>query len=43
MANPVSSERRYVVAWQNLVGLSPIGFDDIAAIILETITDFEKP
>ena len=40
--SPVAKERRYVVAWQNLVGLWPIGFGDIARIIKATITEFEK-
>ncbi|MFZ0708462.1 MAG: hypothetical protein WAM53_00330 [Terrimicrobiaceae bacterium] len=40
--SPVAKGRRYVVAWQNLVGLSPIGFADIAGIIKATITEFEK-
>lgn len=40
--SPVARERRYVVAWQNLVGLSPIGFADIAGIIKATIAEFEK-
>ena len=43
LTNPVSSDRTYVVAWQNLLGLSPIDFSDVATIIRETITDFEKP
>lgn len=40
--SPVATGRRYVVAWQNLVGLSPIGFADIAKIIKATITEFER-
>jgi len=40
--SPVAKGRRYVVAWQNLVGLRPIGFADIAKIIKATITEFER-
>ena len=40
--SPVATGRRYVVAWQNLAGLSPIGFSDIAKIIKTTITEFER-
>lgn len=40
--SPVAKGRRYVVAWQNLVGLWPIGFADIAKIIKATITEFEQ-
>jgi|GEM_PF-2080524 len=40
--SPVAKGRRYVVAWQNLVGLKPIGFADIAKIIKATITEFER-
>jgi hypothetical protein len=40
--SPVAKGRRYVVAWQNLVGLWPIGFADIAKIIKATITEFER-
>jgi hypothetical protein len=39
--SPVAKGRRYVVAWQNLAGLRPIGFVDIARIIKATITEFE--
>jgi hypothetical protein len=41
--SPVTTGRRYVVAWQNLVGLWPIGWADIARIIKATITAFERP
>ena len=40
--SPVARGRRYVVAWQNLVGLQPIGFTDIANIIKATITEYER-
>ncbi|HEX9945539.1 MAG TPA: serine hydrolase [Thermoanaerobaculia bacterium] len=40
--SPVAKGRRYVVAWQNLVELWPVGFADIARIIKATITEFEK-
>jgi len=40
--SPVAKGRRYVVAWQNLVGLKLIGFADIATIIKATITEFER-
>jgi hypothetical protein len=40
--SPVAKGRRYVVAWQNLVGTSPIGFGHIGRIIKATITEFEK-
>jgi hypothetical protein len=40
--SPVAKGRRYVVAWQNLVGLWPIGFTDTAKIIKATITDYER-
>jgi hypothetical protein len=40
--SPVAQGRRYVVAWQNLVGLSPISYADIANIIKATITEFER-
>jgi hypothetical protein len=40
--SPVANGRRYVVAWQNLAGLWPIGFADIAKIIKATITEFER-
>ncbi|MDD1612942.1 MAG: hypothetical protein LUQ57_07325 [Methylococcaceae bacterium] len=40
--SPVAKGRRYVVAWQNLVGLTPIGFADIAKIIKATIMEFER-
>ena len=40
--SPVAKGRRYVVAWQNLVGLGPIGFADIATIIKSTVTEFER-
>jgi hypothetical protein len=41
--SPVASGRKYVVAWQNLQGLSPLNFDDVAQLILDTITEYEKP
>lgn len=40
--SPVAIGRRYVVAWQNLVGVSPIGFTDVAQIIEATIAGFER-
>lgn len=40
--SPVAKGRRYVVAWQNLVEVRPIGFADIAKIIKATITEFER-
>jgi hypothetical protein len=40
--SPVATGRRYVVAWQNLIGLAPFGFADIAKIIKATITEFER-
>jgi len=40
--SPVAKGRRYVVAWQNLVGLQPIAFADIAKIIKATLTEFER-
>jgi hypothetical protein len=40
--SPVAKGRRYVVAWQNLVDLWPIGFADVARIIKAAITEFEK-
>lgn len=40
--SPVAKGRRYVVAWQNLAGVQPIGFADIAKIIKATITEFER-
>jgi len=40
--SPVARGRRYVVAWQNLAGIAPIGFRDIANIIKATIAEFER-
>ena len=41
--SPVKNGRRYVVAWQNLVGgVWPISLADIAKVIKDTITEFEK-
>jgi hypothetical protein len=37
----VAADRKYVVGWQNMRGLSPITFDDIARVIRSTITAFE--
>ncbi len=43
LTNPVADGRKYVVAWQNLLNNSTIQFSDIAKIILETITAYERP
>jgi peptidoglycan hydrolase-like protein with peptidoglycan-binding domain len=47
---PVASGRRYVVAWQNFIdrhGMAdkgvPAAFADIAGIIRDTITEYERP
>ncbi len=37
----VDAGRRYVVAWQNLRNLTPISLDDVARVILNTITTWE--
>ena len=41
--SPLTAGRKYVVAWQNLVSLNPVGFADIATLIKNTIKEFEKP
>ena len=38
---PVAADRKYVVAWQNMLGLSPVTFSDVATVIRDTITAFE--
>ncbi len=48
LSEPVATGRKYVAAWQNLVGLKSLksgnlDFDDIATIIQDTITEYEKP
>jgi hypothetical protein len=50
LSDPVGSGRRYVVAWQNFVDRDgaasnklPRAFADIATIIRDTITDYERP
>lgn len=40
--SPVKSGRRYVIAWQNLVGNSRSGVVDVAKVIKDTITEFER-
>lgn len=40
--SPVTTGRRYVVAWQNLVGPQPIGFEGVAKIIRATISGYER-
>lgn len=39
----VASDRKYVVAWQNLLNAGSIQFSHIATIIVDTITAYEKP
>jgi hypothetical protein len=43
LTDPVASGRKYVVAWQNLLNSSTIQFSDIAKIILDAITTYERP
>jgi len=40
--SPVKEGKRYVVAWQNLVGGWRLGWTDVGNIIKATITEFEK-
>ena len=43
LTGAVASGRKYVVAWQNLLNSSTIQFTDVAKIIIDTITAYEKP
>ena len=39
--SPLKSGRRYVVSWQNLIGLTKIGYADVATLIRDTIAEYE--
>jgi hypothetical protein len=43
LTDPTGSGRTYVVTWQNLIGMRPMGFADVATLIRDSVEEFERP
>ena len=41
LKNPVANGKQYVVSWQNLKGVNPIAFKDLAKLVKDAITAYE--